>query len=104
MLSTSVRLRLQEIANKMTTGQAVSLEERIWASKWAKANRSASSIISKAQRIQRQGKAHEDSLDGFLQALDLGEIEPSQHLIGPQDPVELAEWLKPNENDHMTRD
>lgn len=85
MLSTETRLRLEEIALKIQNHEEVSLSEMIWAEKWSKVNRSAASILSKARRISIQGEAHPDSLDGFLQAMDLGNSDPSTHLIGPQD-------------------
>jgi hypothetical protein len=104
MLSTETRLRLEEIAKKIQSGIEVSLSEMIWADKWSKANRSAAEIISKARRISVQGAAHPESIDGLLQALDLGNSDPSTHIIGPTDPDTLASFFKPNENDRMTRD
>ena len=32
-------------------------------------------------------------LDRFLEDMDLGEVDPSDHLSGPQGPVEIAEWF-----------
>jgi hypothetical protein len=32
-------------------------------------------------------------MDDLLNALDLGDPDPSNHLIGPQDPIDLAEWF-----------
>jgi hypothetical protein len=104
MLSTQTRLRLEEIAQKIKHCEEVSLSEMIWADKWSKANRSAAEIISKARRIAVQGEAHPESTDGLLQALDLGNSDPSTHIIGPADPDTLADFFKPNENDRMTRD
>lgn len=104
MLSTSNRLKLEEIANRIRNREEVSWGDMEWATKWAKNNRSASAILSRARRISIQGEAHPDSMDGFLQALDLGQSDPSSHLSGPQNPVSLAEWARPNDNDHMTRD
>jgi hypothetical protein len=94
MLSTETRLRLEAIAQKIQNNQEVSFEEMEWAQKWADHNRSAASILSKARRIAIQGPAPEGSMDKFLQDLDLGDPDPSNHLIGPQDPETLAEWFK----------
>lgn len=104
MLSTETRLRLEEIARKIQNHEDVSLSEMIWAEKWAKANRSAASILSKARRIGIQGEAHPDSLDGFLQAMDLGNSDPSTHLIGPQDIDDLVDFFKTDDNDRNVRD
>lgn len=93
MLSTETRLRLEDIANRIATSQPVSFEERAWASKWADHNRSASSIMRRAQREAINGPSHPDSLDGLLQGLDLGSPDPQDHLVGPQDPDDLADFF-----------
>lgn len=94
MLSTSTRLRLEAIAQKIRNHDPVSLSEMEWAQKWADHNRSAASILSRARRIAIQGEGEEGSMDKFLQDLDIGDPDPSNHLIGPQDPDTLARWFK----------
>jgi len=94
MLSTETRLRLEVIAKKIQNHEDVSFEEMQWAQKWADHNRSAASIMSKARRIAIQGEGAEGSMDKFLQDLDIGDPDPSNHLIGPQDPETLARWFK----------
>jgi hypothetical protein len=94
MLSTETRLRLEAIAAKIATCEEVSFEEMQWAQKWSDHNRSAASILSKARRVAIQGAPKDDSLDELLHGLDLGDPDPSNHLIGPQDPDTLADWFK----------
>ena len=94
MLSTETRLRIEAIARKIESHQEVSFEEMQWAQKWSENNRSAASILSKARRISINGVPEKDSLDEFMNDLDLGNPDPSTHLIGPQDPDTLAEWFK----------
>jgi hypothetical protein len=37
--------------------------------------------------------------------MDLGDPDPSNHLIGPQNPVDLAEWFRQDkENDWRQHD
>jgi hypothetical protein len=72
MLSTSYRLRLEEICNRIATHQEVSLTEMVWAEKLAKANRHAGTILRQARRKAENPEMTEDSLDGFLNALDIG--------------------------------
>ncbi len=103
MLSTDVRLRLQEIARKIENKQEVSLNEMIWAEKWAKANRSAYSILRTARRRAITGETHPDSLDGFIEAMDLGFENPTNHHVGPMSPDELADFFH-NEDDSLKRD
>lgn len=94
MLSTQTRLRLEAIAEKIASHQEVSFEEMQWAQKWAENNRSAATILNKARRVSINGVPEKDSLDEFMNDLDLGDPDPSNHLIGPQDPDTLARWFK----------
>lgn len=104
MLSTETRLRLEEIATKIQNQEEVALSDMIWADKWASHNRSAAAIISKARRIAIEGEAHPDSLDGLLQAMDLGEREPADKNKDQTDPDFLIDFFKSDSNDKMTRD
>jgi hypothetical protein len=72
MLSTAYRLRLEEICNRIAAQEPVGLEDMIWAEKLAKANRSAATILRQARRRAENPEMTEDSLDGFLNALDIG--------------------------------
>jgi hypothetical protein len=74
MLSTSYRLRLEEICNKIVRQEEVSLQDIIWAEKLAKANRTAGTMLRQARRKAANPDMQEDSLDGFLNALDIGGI------------------------------
>ena len=94
MLSTETRKRLEAIANKIANGSEVSFEEMQWAQKWADHNRSAYSIMRTARRMAINGTPEKDSLDELITGMDLGDPDPSTHLIGPQDPDTLAEWFK----------
>jgi hypothetical protein len=99
MLSTDTRLRLEAIAERIKNKQEVSFEEMTWAQKWADNNRSAARILNQARREAIQGKTEPGSLDELLNGLDLGDPDPSNHLLGPQDPDVLVEWFRrrPNE-------
>lgn len=98
MLSTNVRLKLEDIAARIAGGVSVSLEEMTWAQKWAQHNTSAARIINQARREAIQGKPEAGSMDEFLNDLDLGDPDPSNHLIGPQDPIDLANWFTRPQN------
>ncbi len=74
MLSTAYRLRLEKICNKIVKQEEVSLQDIIWAEKLAKANRTAGTMLRQARRKAANPDMQEDSLDGFLNALDLGGI------------------------------
>jgi hypothetical protein len=72
MLSTQYRLRLQSICEKIIQRETVELSDIIWAEKLAKANRSAATMLRQARRKSENPDMTEDSLDGFLNALDIG--------------------------------
>lgn len=82
MLSTQYRLRLEAICERIVKGESVELSEMIWADKLAKANRSAATILRQARRRAANPEMTEDSLDGFMNALDLGDPDPSNHRMG----------------------
>lgn len=102
MLSTQYRLRLQEIADRIERGEEVSLEDMIWSEKLCKANRSAAEMIRKARRIAIQGRGKEGSLDEFLQIMDLGHPDPSEHRTQFNGADDIADFFKSDED--MRRD
>jgi len=82
MLSTQYRLRLEAICEKIAMHEEVSLEDMIWCEKLAKSNRSAATILRQARRRAANPDMQEGSLDDFMNALDLGDPDPSNHRTG----------------------
>ncbi len=93
MLSTDVRLRVEFICQRISKGHEVKLSDMQWIQKWANCNHSVDAQLRRARRVGINGEQHADSLDGFMQKLDIGEPDPSEHLQGAQDPTTLAEWF-----------
>ena len=105
MLSTQTRLRLEDIAARIAGGLNVTFEEMQWATKWSEANRSAAEILRRGRRRAINGEPAKGSLDAFMEAMDLGDPDPQNHLFGPQNPIDLANWFKQNkENDWRQHD
>ncbi len=105
MLSTKLRLRLEFIAERISNGEPVELADMIWADKLAKANGSAGEILRKARRRARTGDTPEGGLDDFLNQMDLGDPDPSNHLSGDNDIEDIIEWFKQDKpEDWRTRD
>jgi hypothetical protein len=105
MLSTQYRLRLEEICNKIVQGESVDLSEMIWAEKLAKANRSAATLLRQARRRAANPNMQEGGLDDFMNALDLGDPDPSNHrtgFIGADDIIDF--FSRDNESDWRNRD
>jgi len=107
MLSTNYRIRLEKIAEKISNGEAVELGDMIWAEKLSAHNASAASIMRQARRKASNPDMTEDSLDGFLNAMDLGDPDPQNHRTGFNSPDEIVDWFKrddlTNENDTWRR-
>ena len=90
MLTTTSRLRIQEILTRISTGKKVTLEERIYINKYATRNQNVSSWLRKASRIQRQEQTT-NQIDELLNGLDLSADEP--HVTYNPDHDDLGEWF-----------
>jgi len=102
MLSTQYRLRLEFICSRIEKHEEVKLEDMIWAEKLAKANRSAATMLRQARRKAANPDMTEDSLDGFLNALDLGHPDPSEHRTRFDGADDIADFF--HNDDGMRRD
>ena len=102
MLSTAYRVRLQEICDRIANQEEVSLSDVIWAEKLSKSNRSAGSILRQARRKAANPEMTEESLDGFLTALDLGDPDPRNHRTGFNSVDDIADFFR--NDDEMRRD
>jgi hypothetical protein len=99
MLSTQTRIRLEDIAARIAGGLNVTFEEMQWAQKWAGANRSAAEILRRARRRAINGEPERGTIDELIDVFDLGSPDPADHLIGLQDPEDLANWFKRDRTD-----
>jgi len=99
VLSTEYRLRLEYICSRIAKNEEVQLKDMIWAEKLAKANRSAGEMMRKARRIANNPDMIEDSLDGFMNAMDLGDPDPQNHRTGFASAEEIVEWFTREKTD-----
>ena len=90
MLTTSSRLRIQEILTRLSMGNKVTLEERIYINKYATKYQSVSSWLRKASNIQRSQHIS-NSIDDLLNGLDLIPDEPHSTYNPSND--DLGEWF-----------
>ena len=90
MLTTSSRLRIQEILTRLSMGNQVTLEERIYINKYAEKNQNVSSWLRKASLMQRK-KPTANQIDELLNGLDLSSDEP--HSSYNPDLDDLGEWF-----------
>ena len=88
MITTTTRLRLQNICARIAQGDTVSLRERVYLQKFAERDRSVLSWMNRAQRRQQQGAV--TGLDKLLIDMDLGSCDPGDmHRRGD----DLCEWF-----------
>ena len=100
MLSTKYRLRLEFICQRIASGQEVQLDDMIWANKLAKANRSAAEMLRKARRVAANPDMVEGSLDDFMNQMDLGDHDTSNHIVDGFNSVEeIASWFSQEKTD-----
>ena len=93
MLSTQYRLRLEGICKSIAAGQDVSIEDMIWAQKLAKANTSARGMLNTARRINTNPD------DSFLNHLNIGDPDSSNHKRGFNGPDEIVDWFHQERSD-----
>ena len=93
MLSTQYRLRLEGICKSIAAGQEVSIEDMIWAQKLAKANTSARGMLRAARRMNMNPN------DSFLNNLNIGDPDSSQHIRGFQNPEDVVVWFHEERSD-----
>ena len=93
MLSTQYRLRLEAICEKIVSNEEVSLEDMIWAEKLAKANTAARGMLQSARRISA------DPTDSFLNSLNIGDPDSSNHRRGFGSPEDVVDWFHQERSD-----
>jgi hypothetical protein len=93
MLSTQYRLRLEAICESIVKAESVELSDMIWAEKLAKANRSAATLLRQARRRASNPNMQEGGLDDFMNALDLGDPDPSNHRTGFNSPDDIIDFF-----------
>ena len=93
MLSTQYRLRLEGICKAIAAGTEVGIDDMIWAQKLAKANTSARGMLRAARRMNINPN------DSFLNNLDIGDPDSSQHIRGFQNPEDVVDWFHEERSD-----
>lgn len=102
MLSTAYRLRVESICNKIINHQSVELSDMIWVEKLAKSNRSVYTMLRQARRTASNPNMEKGSLDEFLNIMDLGNPDPTEHRTHFNGPDDIADFFR--NGDNMRRD
>ena len=90
MLTTSARVRIQEILVRIAKGNEVTLEERIYINKYASRNQNVSAWLRKASYLQRN-KYTSNPIDELINGLDLCSSDPYGTYNPDKD--DLGEWF-----------
>ena len=93
MLSTQYHLRLEGICKAIAAGTEVGIDDMIWAQKLAKANTSARGMLQQARRLSANPN------DSFLNNLNIGDPDSSNHRRGFGSPDEIVDWFHQERSD-----
>tara|TARA_R100000900_G_scaffold5782_1_gene6238 strand:+ start:1094 stop:1363 length:270 start_codon:yes stop_codon:yes gene_type:complete len=83
----------------MIQKEEVKLADMIWAEKLSKTNRSANELMRKARRVANNPDMKTNSLDGFMNALDLGDPDPTNHRTEFKSADDIVEWFSQEKTD-----
>ena len=90
MLTSSNRVRNHEILTRLSKGNEVTLEERIYINKYASRNQNVATWLRKASYMQRHS-TNSNQIEELLNGLDLYSSDP--HSIYNPDHDDLGEWF-----------
>ena len=99
MLSTQYRLRMEFICKKIANNEEVKIEDMIWAQKLSKTNKSAEAMLRMARRKATAPDVPEGGLDDFMNRMDIGDPDPSNHRSGFGSIDEIVEWFHQEKTD-----
>ena len=99
LLSNQKRYKIQRIIKRISLGQEISLEERIYVEKYARHNSTISHWLKKANSLRRHGKQSEDGINTLLQSLGFDGLEKENHFNPLSDDISnwfsgSPDWLK----------
>ena len=91
ILSNKKRLKIQRIIKRISIGQEISLEERIYVEKQAKCNTTISLWLKQANSLRRHGLQKEDSINSLLQSLGIDGLDKENHFNPNED--DISDWF-----------
>ncbi len=91
MLNTKTIENIQEILKRLSQGNGVTLEERMYLQKAADRDQSVTSWLRQSLRLQK-GVENTDAIEALINDLNIGNIE-SNSVVSKPDPDELANWF-----------
>ncbi len=92
MLSTDTRLKVEFLCSRIERSEPVSLTDMAWLQKWAKSNRTVHEMVSRARRRAATGPVDPE---WFMDAMNLGNPDPTTHITNASSVDELIDFFKP---------
>ncbi|BEV36783.1 hypothetical protein [Synechococcus sp. M16CYN] len=92
MLTPKTRLVLRDILTRLSKNEKVTLKERILLQKWADRHSTVWHWLRRARSIQVSGHLGQDSVNGFMQQMNLPGQSPEEHFNGSRD--DLGDWFQ----------
>ena len=90
MFSTSKRLKVENILNRIANEEPVSLNERIYLKKLADKNQTVASWLKRSRKLQQRHN-NKNGIDQLLDSLNLGTEEPYSE-FNPEN-EDLGDWF-----------
>ncbi len=90
MISSETIENIKEILKRLSNGESVTLDERIFIQKASDEDQKVNSWLKRAKRLQT-GNGSDDSIGKLLNDLDLGPLD-SESLYKPN-PDDLGNWF-----------
>ena len=90
MFSTNTRIRLKHILERVSDGKTISLEDRLYLSKYADQNQTISNCLRRAQ-LSQQNITPSNGIDHLLNNLELYPTDPQSTFNAKED--DLGEWF-----------
>ena len=84
---------MEFICERITKCEEVKLEDMIWAEKLARHNRTAATMLRQARRRASNPEMVDGSLDHFMNAMDLGDPDPSNHKTRFESADDIVDWF-----------
>ena len=90
-LSFQTIFRIQEIIERISINEEITLRERIFVEKHAKNNSSIYASLKKANSLRRHGKQNPETINGLIQSLGLDGLDSENHFNPKND--DIADWF-----------
>lgn len=90
---------MEFICDRISKKQEVILEDMIWAEKLAKSHRTAGEMLRRSRRVANNPNMAKGGLDDFMNLMDLGDPDPSNHRSQFNGADDIKNWFQQDKPD-----